>query len=157
MRKVVFNLLAVAVLTTLTALTSCDDDNDGERYVGSGVHAILYADQTQSSPMGSSTSGFAGSFEWWASIEEPERYPWMISITPESGGKISTPDGQTIGTSVAAFVVNVEPNTSGIDREAFILFKQRYISRKEVLVWRFYIMQKATTMDGQLYEVPESQ
>ena len=154
MKKVVLNLLAVAVLTTLTALTSCDDDHGGERVISEGRYQILYADQTQSSTMGMTSNG---AFEWWASIEEPERSPWIISITPESGGKISTPDGQTIGTGKATFVVNVEPNTSGIDREAIILFKFRYMSRKEVLVDKIRIMQKATTMDGQLYEVPESQ
>ena len=145
MRKVVFNLLAVAVLTTLTALTSCDDDKAGERFLGDGVYEILYADQTQTYNMGMWTN--VGTFEWWASIEEPEKSPWIISLTPESGGE----------TTHAACVINIEPNTSGIDREAFILFKHRYISRQEVLVFRYHIKQLATTRDGQLYIVPDSQ
>ena len=142
MKKVVFNLLAVAVLTTLTALTSCDDNPYGERELEGVGYFTMYADQTQYN-MGVSSSV---SFEWWVSIAEPENYPWIISVTPENGAS----------TNECTYFINVEPNTSGIDRVAVILFKSRDRGRNEVLVSKRHILQKATTRDGQLYKVPES-
>ena len=146
MKKQVFNLLAVAVLTTLTALTSCDKNDElSYRVVSDGEwHQTIYADQTTSygMPFTSSTT-----FVWWTSIVESAENSWIISITPESGG----------ATNESTIFINVEPNTSGIDREAVILMNILYIGRTEVLVDRIYFRQLATTKDGQLYIVPDSQ
>jgi len=146
MRKVVFNLLAVAVLTTLTALTSCDKNDElSYRVVSDGeAHQTIYADQTTNNGLSFKSST---TFVWWTSIEEPEKSPWIISITPESGG----------ATNESTIFINVEPNTSGIDREAVILMNTLHIGRTEVLVDRIYFRQLATTRDGQLYIVPDSQ
>ena len=147
MKKRIFNLLAVAVLTALTALTSCDKNDElTYRVVGNGImHQIIYADQTRSYGLGVESS--TALFVWWTSYEivEPAKN-WIISITPNSGSP----------TNNCVFYVNVEPNTSGIDRETVILMHQLYIGRNEVLIERIRFRQLATTMEGQLYKVPES-
>jgi hypothetical protein len=155
MKKVVFNLLAVAVavLTTMTALTSCEDNPYGERELEGNTfgYEIFFADQTQS--LGYSFQNGVGEFDFWeTSIFEPEKSPWIVSVTLESG--YITSAGTT---NRFTFFTNVEPNTSGIDREGVILVKTSDRGRNEVLVTRHRILQKATTRDGALYKVPESQ
>ena len=147
MKKQVFNLLVLAVVTTLTALTSCDKNDElSYRVVSDGIgHQTIYADETKWS--WGLTAG-VGTFVWWTSwdIVSPAENSWIISITPESGAR---------PTNKCAFVINVEPNTSGIDREAVLLMHTLYTKSNEVLIDRIYFRQLATTMEGQLYKVPE--
>ena len=148
MKKRVFNLLVLAVVTTLTALTSCDKNDElSYRVISEGLmHQTIYADQTKSYSLG---FVHGDTFVWWTSWEivEPADNSWITSITPEAGGP----------TRECTIFINVEPNTSGIDREAVILMNTMYIKSNEVLIQRIYFRQLATTRDGQLYEVSESQ
>ena len=146
MKKVVFNLFFVAVLTTLTALTSCDKND--KRHVGyqvsGSLNQTLYADQTEGHSLTFTANGLTATTSCaWTSIIEPIENSSWISITPDSGD----------ASKECTVSINLKPNTSGVDRVAVILINFPYILENEVATMRIHITQKATTEDGLLYEV----